>query len=163
MNRPVGLMLAVMFVLVGQSAHAQLPAVGQLPANGGFGMDYAQPVPSNTYVLDRWWMVQATPSVGSALPPSNQVQSAPVVVQPANPRRMTRAARSLSRMNARAVNRVGAPAATALPSGSLYWPATSMPLYSPEQRYAAYGQGYGVSPYGSVDYGAQYKGLYWGN
>ena len=37
-----------------------------------------------------------------------------------------------------------------------------MPLYSPAQRYATYGQGYRVSPYGSVDYGMAYKGYYWG-
>ena len=137
-----------------------------MPANGGFGLEYAQTPPSNGYVLDRWWMVQATPSVGNALPPSNLVQPAPAAVQPANPRRVTRAARaarSFSRLNARTANRAGMPAATALPTGSLYWPAAGMPLYSPAQRYAAYGQGYGVSPYGSADYGAQYKGLYWGN
>ena len=47
---------------------------------------------------------------------------------------------------------------TALPTGSLYWPGGGMPLYSPAQRYAAYGQGYGVSPYGRADYGAHTRG-----
>jgi hypothetical protein len=158
----MGLVLAVMLVVVGRSAHAQMPA----PMNGGFGFDYAQTTPSNSYVLDRWWMVQATPTVGTTLPPSTVVEQ-PATVQPANPRRVSRAARtgrSISRVSSRPYSWAGARPVTPLPTGSLYWPAPAgVPLYSPVQRYASYGEGYGVSPYGSADYGAQYKGLYWGN
>jgi len=161
MNRLVGLALALTLVGVGGTARAQIPA----STYGGFGMEYAQTMPPNTYVLDRWWMVQGTPSVGPALPPQSVVQ-APANVQPVNPRRAMRAARRarvLSRVGTPAYGQAGLQGGTPLPTGSLYWPAQAgAPLYSPAQRYAAYGEGYGVSPYGSADYGYQYKGIYWG-
>ena len=161
MSRLLGLSLALMFVVVGRSAHAQMPS----SANGGFGFDYAQTIPSNTYVLDRWWWMQPTPVVESTLPPQT-VMAPAAPTQPANPGRMTRAARpsrSFARMGTRPNGSPAALPGAPLPTGSLYWQATAgQPLYSPVQREAAYGQGYGVSPYGSADYGAQYKGLYWG-
>jgi hypothetical protein len=157
----MGLVLALMFVMVGRSAQAQMPAA----VNGGFGFEYTQPIPSNSYVLDRWWMVQPTPVVGTTLPPSTVVEQ-PAPVQPANPRRVTRAirtGRSFSRVSGRPYSRTGMQATNPLPTGSLYSPAmVGVPLYSPEQRYASYGQGYGLSPYGSAEYGALYKGLPWG-
>lgn len=160
MIRLMGLVLALGFVAVGPSARAQTPG----PMSGGFGFEYTQPMPSNAYVLDRWWQVQGTPSVGSALPPPVMVRP-PATVQPASPVRTARAGR-MGRTSSRLVPRSyypvsGPPVATPLPTGSLYWPAAGMPLYSPAQRYAAYGQGYGVSPYGSADYGAQFRGMYW--
>jgi hypothetical protein len=163
MSRLMGLVLAVMFIVIGQSAHAQMPAT----VNGGFGFEYTQPIPSNSYVLDRWWWVQPTPVVGTTMPPTAAVeQPAPAPVQPVNPRRAARAirtGRSLSRVGARTSSRSVTPAVIPLPTGSLYRPAPAgLPLYSPAQRYASYGQGYGLSPYGSADYGALYKGLYWG-
>jgi hypothetical protein len=162
MSRLLGLVLAVIFLVVAQPAQAQLPA----STYGGFGLEYTQAIPANGYVLDRWWWVQATPVVSSTTLPPQTVTEQPAVVQPATPRRVTRAGRvirSFSRPATRSDNRAGMPAATPLPTGSLYWPATTgLPLYSPAQRYASYGQGYGLSPYGSTDYGAQYKGLYWG-
>lgn len=161
MSCPRGLVLAVLLVAVGRPAQAQVPA-----AVGGFGFDYAQPIPANGYVLNRWWMVQPTPAMGNALPPSTAVQQ-PVMVQPASPVRVTRSGRigrSLSRVSARPYNRTVVQPGAPLPTGSLYWaPAPGTALYSPAQRYASYGQGYGVSPYGSAYYGAQYKGMYWGN
>lgn len=160
MRRLTGLVLAVAVigVLSANPARAQAP----MPMNGGFGFNYTQGIPANSYVLDRWWMVGETPMVGSAVPAGTVA-----VPQPADAGRVVRsgrARRSYSRVVVRPYNRAGIPAASALPTGSLYWPATSgMPLYSPAQRYASYGQGYGVSPYGTADYGALYKGLYWGN
>jgi hypothetical protein len=163
MSRLMGLVLAMMFVMVGRSAQAQMPA----PVNGGFGFEYTQPIPANSYVLDRYWWVQPTPVVGTTMPPATVVAPQPAPVQqPVNPRRVTRAmraGRSLSRLGGQPYTRSGQPVATPLPTGSLYRPATvGMPLYSPAQRYASYGQGYGLSPYGSTDYGGLYKGLYWG-
>ena len=35
---------------------------------GGFGFEYTQVFPSNSLVLDRWWMVAATPAVGTVHP-----------------------------------------------------------------------------------------------
>lgn len=161
MSRLMGLVLAVMFLMMNRSADAQAPMYG------GFGMEYTQPIPANTYVLDRWWMVQATPMVGSALPPPVMAQAPAAVQQPVYPgrlsRRAARTARSYSRTTMRPYNGAAVQPMSPLPTGSLYWPtAPGTPLYVPAQRYAAYGQGYGVSPYGSADYGAQYKGMYWG-
>jgi hypothetical protein len=162
MIRLMGSVLAVMLILAfGPSARAQMPA--PLPANGGFGFEYAQLVPSNRLVLDRWWMVQATPAVATGWPAAAVVEQP--AVEPANPGRMARAnrtGRSFSRLSGRSFNRARVQYATPLPTGSLNWQGVgSVPLYSPAQRYASYGQGYGVSPYGSADYSAQYKGMYW--
>jgi hypothetical protein len=161
MSRLIGSFLAVMLVAVaGPSARAQMPA--PLPAYGGFGFEYTQPIPSNRVALDRFWMVEATPSVGASMPTAAASQPA---VEPANAGRVvraTRSGRSFSRVVTRPYNRTGLQPGTSLPTGSLSWYGVgSVPLYSPDQRYATYGSGYAVSPYGSADYGAQYKGMYW--
>jgi hypothetical protein len=158
MTRLVGSVLGLFLVLaVGQPVRAQMPA----PVYGGFGLEYTQPVPTNRYVLDRWWMVQATPTVAAPLPAPAVVQQ-PVVVEPAQTGRLSRAARP-SRSLGRPVSSAVVQSPTALPTGSLNWlAAPGMSLYSPAQRYASYGQGYGVSPYGTADYGAAYKGMSWG-
>jgi hypothetical protein len=158
MCRLTGLVLAlVLVVAAGQEARAQAP----VPGPGGFGFEYTQTLPSNSLILDRWWMLEATPAVGTALPPPAVVQQ-PAAVEPANPGRAarpTRVVRSFSRVSSRPLNPAGVQPTTSLPTGSLYWPgAAGVPLYSPAQRYATYGQGYGVSPYGTADYGAAYKG-----
>jgi len=161
MGRLTGLVLAVILLGTVGSAEAQVPAT-----MGGFGFDYAQPISGNSYVLDRWWMVQATPSAGTALPPaaSAEQSAAAEASQPGRVARNTRRGRSFSRVSTRPYNRYGVQPGAPLPTGSLYWPATAgRPLYAPNQRYVSYGQGYGVSPYGSADYGAQYKGMYWGH
>jgi hypothetical protein len=161
MSRVTGLVLwAVLVVMVGQDTRAQMPA-----GPGGFGFEYAQPVPSNSVLLDRWWMPVETPAASTTLPPAGAVETAPAV-QATNPGRAARTARgvrSFSRVSNRRFARFEAQPATSLPTGSLYWPgAAGVSFYSPAQRYAGYGQGYGVSPYGSADYGANYKGFYWG-
>jgi hypothetical protein len=162
MSRLVGSALGLTLVLaVSQPARAQMAA----PVYGGFGLEYTQSIPSGAYVLDRWWMVQATPFVGTTMPPA--VVQQPTAAEPTTAGRLTRAGRmgrSLSRTVSRPVSSVTTPSLTPLPTGSLYWPgAVGMPLYSPAQRYATYGQGYGVGPYGTADYGAAYKGMYWGH
>ena len=102
MIRLMGSVLAVMLVLAfGQSARAQMPS--PLPANGGFGFEYAQLVPSNRLVLDRWWMVQETPAVATGWPAPAVVEQP--AVEPANPGRVARAnrtGRSFSRISGRA-------------------------------------------------------------
>ena len=165
MSRLTGWVLTVVLVVVvGREARAQVP--GSLPAYGGFGFDYAQPIPSNSFVLDRWGMLEATPMLGVALPVPTAVERS-ATARPAHVGRVarsTRAVRSLSRVNTRRTSRAAVEDLAPLPTGSLYWPgAVGMPVYSPAQRYASYGFGYGVSPYGTADYGAAYKGLYSGN
>jgi hypothetical protein len=160
MSRVTGWVLAVGLVaLAGQPARAQMPA----PVYGGFGLEYTQPIPSGVLVLDRWGMLEATPGVGTASPPTAVEQLAPG--RPAAPVRGSRAnrtGRSFARVTSRPVTRGGVQPGAPLPTGSLYWPAVAgTPLYSPAQRYASYGWGYGVSPYGTADYGAAYKGYYW--
>jgi hypothetical protein len=159
-----GLVLAVIWVGFGGTARAQLPPP---TTYGGFGLEYTQTIPANTYMLDRFWMLQPTPVVGTQAPaPMNVQQPAavpqPVVVQPrVNTRRAARAARSIARGGAVTYGTAGLQTTTPLPTGSLYWPgapAPGTPLYMPAQRYAAYGQGYGLSPYGSTHYGSMYKG-----
>lgn len=161
MSRVTGLVLAAFLaMMVGQEARAQAP-VGV----GGFGFEYTQPIPSNTVLLDRWWVPVQTPAVGTVPPPAQAVETAPAVqaTGPVRTARTARGIRSFARVGTRRSTRFAAQPTTSLPTGSLYWPgAAGVPLYSPAQRYAAYGQGYDVSPYGSTDYGANYKGLYWG-
>ena len=158
MIRTTGLALAAILMTVGQAARAQMPTY-----HGGFGMAYTQPIPANTAVPDRWWTMQATPTVGSTMPyPS--VGYNPYAQMPAAPRRVLRGRRN-NRVIRGASRYAAAPAAEtyALPTGSLYWPAQpGTPIYSPAQRYAAYGQGYALSPYGTTDYGSMYKGYAWG-
>jgi hypothetical protein len=161
MRRLTGSALAVVLVIaIGQEARAQSadPASGP----GGFGLEYTQSVPSNSLVLDRWWMLEATPMVGSILPGPAVAQTEASTVQTTPAARAARPARSFSRTANRRLDRGVVPASASLPTGSLYWPAGVVPLYSPAQRYATYGQGYDVSPYGTIDYGAAYKGFYWG-
>lgn len=160
MNRLMGLFVVVVLIGAGRSAQAQVAS----PYYGGFGFEYAQPPPANSYLLDRWWTVQASPMVGTTLPPRVMYEPA-ATPEPVNPRRATRTrmGRSLGTGAGRTYRSAAAPPTTPLPTGSLYWMGTAgVPTYSPVQRYSAYGQGYGVSPYGSADYGASYKGLYWG-
>jgi hypothetical protein len=157
MNRVTGWVVAMGLVAVaGQPARAQMPAA----VNGGFGVEYTQTIPANSLLLDRWWMVEATPGVGSFLPQSATVVQ-PAAVRPVVPARAARAhrtSRSIARMSSRPVTSAVVQPGAPLPMGSLYWPeAIGMPLYSPSQRYASYGYGYGASPYGTAYYGA-YKG-----
>jgi hypothetical protein len=157
MSRVTGWVLAMGLVAVaGQPARAQMPTA----VNGGFGVEYTQTIPANSLVLDRWWMLETTPRMGSALP-QNATVVRPAAVQPVAPGRVARAhrtSRSTARMSSRPVTSAVVQPGTPLPTGSLYWPeAIGMPLYSPSQRYASYGYGYGVSPYGTAYYGA-YKG-----
>ncbi|MHB1556322.1 MAG: hypothetical protein ACYC61_02460 [Isosphaeraceae bacterium] len=167
MRRVMGPALAVLVVLaMGQVAWAQAPALAPSGSGvGAFGPEYTQAPPSNSLILDRWWMLEATPVVG-ALPPTTANVAVSPAAQPSRAVVRGRAGRSLSRSRAaaRRVPRGTDPEAIALPTGSLAWPrGPVVPLYSPANRYASYGYGYAVSPYGSMDYGAQYKGMAWGN
>ncbi len=166
MRRLMGLALAVVLVAFGQTARAQSDYPGAVAGFGyaGFGLGYTQVIPSNSLVLDRWWMLQETPMVVPMLPESG-ASRAPVSTATATAApRAARPARSFARGGSRRSDRSVTPASSPLPTGSLDWGGSAVvPLYSPVQRYATYGQGYGVSPYGTADYGAAYKGYYWGN
>jgi hypothetical protein len=167
MRRLTGLTLAVVLVVsFGQTAQAQSDYPGAIAGFGyaGFGLGYTQVIPSNSLILDRWWMLEETPMVSSTLPQPGAART-PVATATATPNpRAARPARSLGRAGSRRLDRSVTPASAPLPTGSLGWGGSAVvPLYSPVQRYATYGQGYGVSPYGSTDYGAAYKGYYWGN
>jgi hypothetical protein len=161
----MGLALAVVLVAsFGQGARAQSEYPGVVVGSGyaGFGLGYTQVIPSNSLVLDRWWMLQETPMVGSMSPDAAASAAGTAPAVPAA--RATRPARSLARTGSRRLDRSVTPTSEPLPTGSLDWGGSAVvPLYSPIQRYATYGQGYGVSPYGTADYGAAYKGYSWGN
>jgi hypothetical protein len=167
MRRLTGLGLAVVLVVsFDQSARAQSDYAGAVMGFGyaGFGLDYTQTVPSNSLVLDQWWMLQETPMVGPMLPEAGAARTPVAKVSAIPAPRAARPARSFARAGSRRLGRSVTPASSPLPIGSLDWGGSAVvPSYSPVQRYAAYGQGYGVSPYGTADYGAAYKGYYWGN
>ena len=115
---------------------------------GGFGFEYAQPVPNGGVIVDQYGLLRATPYVESAA--AAPAASLPVVT--ARPRAQTRVSRST----------YGAPlpARYQLPTGSLGWTAGNGGiLYSPGMRYQSYGSGYGHGPYGVTDYGAMWKGF----
>jgi hypothetical protein len=185
MRRILGPVLAIALMMsLGSRVVAQVPEDdlragsvyrGPGPFNepyGGFGFGYTQVLPSNSYVFDRYWNVVQTPSVGSTTPDGGMTPSV-ASEQPAAPvqrvakARTGRPARLAARAAARSVGRKSYQAAVQppapLPSGSLYWPgAAGASLYSPALRSGTYGWGYGVSSYGSIDYGSSYKGYYWG-
>ena len=167
MRRLMGLALAAVLVAsFGQTARAQseYPAAVAGFGYAGFGLGYTQVIPSNSLVLDRWWMIEETPMVGSMLPEPGAARTPVATATPAPAPRGARPARSMARSGSRRLDRSVMPASSPLPTGSLNWGGSAVvPVYSPAQRYAAYGQGYEVSPYGSADYGAAYKGYYWGN
>jgi hypothetical protein len=129
---------------------------------GGYGFDYVQTVPSNSYMLDRWWMVTETPTVGTVPPPAATAQPRRVaqVVPATRVAPTTRVARAGRRVGGRGVTRVSTVQWTyPLPTGSLSWTgAGAVSFYSPDQRYESYESGYARSPYGSIDYGMAYKG-----
>src|SRR4051794_39523150 len=90
MRRITGLILAaVLLLVVVPKADAQVAAAGASGLGGyggynaagqpvgGFGFDYAQTIPSNSYVLDRWWMVTETPTVGTVPAPAAPPEAAP--------------------------------------------------------------------------------------
>ena len=147
MNRPLGLVLAVI-VASGRLSRQRRPVAGEsLAGNGGFGLEYTQPIPSNSYVLDRWWMVQATPTVGNAC--RRRPRAAGPRRSPAGQsvgRWLVRPGPSAVRAGqcAAGPNRAGSDVRLRFRPGRSYWPgAVGVPLYSPAQRYAAYGSGYG--------------------
>jgi hypothetical protein len=106
--------------------------------HGGVGLGYSPMVRAWGFV-DRFGMLQATPSVSAVRPErAAQVRAVRILHEtvPSGPR--TR---------------------YALPTGSLYWPAAGgVMLYSPLARYQSYGAGYAVGPYGTADHGIMYKG-----
>jgi hypothetical protein len=148
MNRILGLTLAIAIPLtLTTAAHAQSTYYGVETvspgyggqAYGGFGLQYSPAVPPGGVVVDQYGLVHQVPYVASA----------PQVVVQAQPRVMTRYG---SRRAAMAQPRY------LVPTGSLGWSAgNDGMLYPVDARYAAYGNGYGVGPYGVVDHRMMWK------
>jgi hypothetical protein len=179
MKRILGPVVAMaLMVVLSPQASAQMPQDnlwgrsvygGSAPfnqADGGFGFGYTQLLPSNSYVLDRYWMVEATPAVGTMTPgvaPARAVAPVQGVARARSGRTARSVRAAATKAGARKSYQAAAPPTEPLPSGSLYWPGTdAVPLYSPDQRYGSYGYGYDRSPVGSIDYGSYYKGYDWG-
>jgi hypothetical protein len=142
---------------------------GSTPFNlpsGGFGLGYTQVLPSDGYVLDRYWQVVATSSAGTMAPADAPAQATEPVQRVARARagKPARTARSVGiKARARKTDQVASQTTEPLPSGSLYWSgAAGVSLYSPTERYASYGYGYDRSPHGTTDYGFAYQGYYLG-
>jgi hypothetical protein len=113
---------------------------GSMP-NGGFGIEYTQPVQAGSLIVDQYYMVRATPTVESA--------PRAVVAQPA----------PITRTSGSASNRTKAKPRYQLPTGSLGWNGgNGVILYSPASRYESYGFGYERGAYGVVNYGSMYMG-----
>jgi hypothetical protein len=162
MSRTLGFMLGAIVILsLGQGVKGQgvvnyPPAEGHMvivpplnPAPGAVGSPYVETFPryGNTY--------QANPSypVQQVVPYATQTRPAPAARGRV---RLPRGTRVYSRGYAQAP----APYATQLPRGDLQWPGSYLtPGYSPYSRFQTYGQGYGVSPYGSNYWGGYYKGF----
>lgn len=121
-----------------------ISSFGTLP-NGGFGVEYTQPVVAGSWIMDQYGMVYAAPTVDPTPPP--------VDAKPAT------AARPATRTSGSAVNRTKAKPRYQLPTGSLGWSgANGVVLYSPAVRYESYGSAYGRGPYGVVNYGYMSRG-----
>jgi hypothetical protein len=110
---------------------------------GGFGLETMQTPFLGAVIVDRFGMVHAMPFAQRATP-----------VTAERPRvKTSRYAQKGRVLRARAQ----------LPSGSLDWAgANSVVLYSPALRYQNYGGPYGSGPYGSIDCGMMYKGMWLG-
>ena len=153
MNRIIGLTVALVVPLsVATTAHAQATNYGGVPTGpdygaavmagqpyGGFGLQYSPGVPAGGMVVDQW----------GGLHPVGYANSGPVaVVQPENRVVLTRP-RS---------RRMMAQPRYQLPTGSLEWSGgNGGMLYSPGTRYASYGSGYSVGPYGVIDHRMMWK------
>ncbi len=184
MMRILGPVVAITLMSLGSRAVAQVPeddlragSTNGRPglfneSYGGFGFGYTQVLPSNSYVFDRYWNLVETPSVGSTTPDGSLTPSV-ASTRPGEPAERVAKARTgkparlagkaASRSVGRKTYRTAVQPPEPLPSGSLYWPGSAgASLYSPALRSGTYGWGYGVSSYGSIDYGSSYKGYYWG-
>jgi hypothetical protein len=152
MNRMVGLTVAIVVPLTlatashGQSTYYGLetasPVYGvpDVPSQpyGGFGLQYSPAIPPGGMVVDQYGLLH----------PVAYVASAPQVVVQAQPRAVTRYGSRRAMAQPRYL----------VPTGSLGWSAgNSGMLYPVNARYAAYGSGYAVGPYGVVDHQMMWK------
>jgi hypothetical protein len=153
MNRILGLAVAIVVPLtLATATHAQttyydtvtaspgygVPATAS-QAYGGFGLQYSPGVPAGAVVMDQYGLLHQVPYVASA----------PQAVMQAQPR-VTHA-----RYGSR---RAAAQPRYQLPTGSLGGSAGNGGMFYPvDARYASYGSGYGVGPYGVVDHRMMWK------
>jgi hypothetical protein len=147
MKRMLGLAVAIVVPLtLATAAHAQTTYYDALAASpdngvpaaagqayGGFGLQYSPGVPAGAIVMDQYGLLHQVPYVATA----------PQVVVQAQPRT------TYTRFGSR---RARAQARYQLPTGSLGGSAGNSGMFYPvDARYASYGSGYGVGPYGVVD------------
>ncbi len=112
--------------------------------NGGFGMGHTQGPPASGVYMNQWGQV-----IGETYPASGPIVTyAPPTAAPTN-RRTGRA--PLQRRYA-------------VTTGMLGWPGgTAVPVYPSAGRYTSYGNGYALSPYGTVNYYGGFRGYTLGN
>jgi hypothetical protein len=117
--------------------------LNQIEPYGGFGLETMQTPVLGTVFVDRFGMLHET----------SFARPAPPVTSP-RPRAKTNRYAPGGRL-ARARHQ--------LPTGSLDWAgATGSLLYAPGLRYGNYAGPYGNGPYGSIDCGMMYKGMWLG-
>jgi hypothetical protein len=152
-----GLALAIVLLLtiasrsgaqteVNRNASARIAyrdSVRPIEPYGGFGLEAMRTPISDRIWVDRFGMVHAT--------------------EPAGPVPVLTRRRPRTKVSGAAAGRPVSQTGSRLPTGSLDWPGSSgVILYSPGLRYLSYGGGYGFGPYGSVDCGIMYKGMWLG-
>jgi hypothetical protein len=83
--------------------------------------------------------------------------------EPAQPPAAVTPRRRAAKLDISQTSRRSSKTANSLPTGSLSWPGSNnVILYSPGLRKQGYGGGYGLGPYGSIDCGIMYKGMWLG-
>ncbi len=109
----------------------------------GFGLETMQTPFAGMVVMDRFGLVHRV----SVPEPDGPVRAAQARSKATSSLPSGRAGRSEQR----------------LPTGSLNWAgASGVLIYSPALRYQNYGSGYALGPYGSVDCGMMYHGMWLG-
>ena len=157
MSRPRGLTLVIVLLLScasrgnaqavasrnGSGTNPYRGSTRRLEPYGGFGLETMR-----TPISGRLW--QDRFGLGHATAPAEP---------PAAITRGRRAAKPVISQTSRRASKT----ANSLPTGSLSWPGSNdVILYSPGLRHQGYGGGYGLGPYGSIDCGIMYKGMWLG-
>jgi len=110
---------------------------------GGFGQGYAQGPPVSGVYMNQWGQV-----IGETYPAAAPIfTTARPTTTPAYSRR----------------GRTPFQARYGVTTGTLGWPGASGMIVPPAGRYSSYGSGYGLSPYGTVNYYGGFRGYTIGN
>ena len=162
MNRILGFMLGAAAILGGGEAVRAQGVVYWPPASGH--MEIVPPVYAGPGAVGGQYLETFPTFNGGYQPnaPSTTQSYVPYGTQtrPAQAAKARGRAARGTRVYSRGYNQAPAPYATQLPRGQLVWPGSALaPGYTPASRYQSYGNGYGVSPYGSNFWGGYYKGF----